>query len=318
MNITAFLDNTYCYIGHQHPAWKHNPLAKVLRVLVRQTANIVLPIHYRATAGRASNRLNANGASKASPRLIVSLTSFPGRIPRLWLVIESLLRQTHKPDMIILWLSLDQFPGRLADLPHSLTRLQKRGLTIVFREGDIRSHKKYYYTQKEYPNDIMVTVDDDIFYHPRMLELLWNAHKEYPKCVICNHAHQMVFSPEGKVTPYSLWNYNSHAKDNLFVIGAGGNLYPPHSLASAVVDIDAARSTCPIGDDIWLNAMAKLAGTQIVHSSMHGFTGLPVINHDATTLWSHNIGPDSGNDTQIKSLESYCLETYQRSPFTAQ
>ena len=40
---------------------------------------------------------------------------------------------------------------------------QKRGLTIRFCE-DLKAHKKYYYAFKEYPDDIVITVDDDVIY----------------------------------------------------------------------------------------------------------------------------------------------------------
>lgn len=42
-------------------------------------------------------------------KIVVSLTSFPARIKKVHIVIESLLNQTIKPDKIILWLSKEQF-----------------------------------------------------------------------------------------------------------------------------------------------------------------------------------------------------------------
>ena len=44
---------------------------------------------------------------KRDTRLIVSLTSFPARIKTVHQTINTLLRQTVKPDHIILWLSED-------------------------------------------------------------------------------------------------------------------------------------------------------------------------------------------------------------------
>lgn len=313
--MTYFFDEFYCFIGHRNPQWRNNSLVKALRLLTRIKANLLLPLWYHLTASCSSNRLAPNFDEKQGPRLIVSLTSFPARIPKLWLVIESLLRQSHQPDAIILWLSKDQFPGGLADLPHSLTRLQQRGLRIEFREGDIRSHKKYYYCQKEYPNDIMVTADDDIFYSPHILERLWKVHEQHPQAIATNHAHQMKFAIDGTLDSYNLWDFNSEAEQHLFFIGAGTNLFPPHALHTDVCNIDAARTTCPQGDDIWLNAMAHLAGTPIVHTTQRGFTGLPVLNRDNTTLWSGNIGPSNGNDQQIKALRSYFTEHYGHEPF---
>lgn len=303
--MTDFFDEIYCYLGHRHPRWRDNAVVKALRVLVRQTANMVLPLCYRLTASRY--RLAPVPAD--GPRLIVSLTSFPARTDRLWLVIESLLRQTHRPDMIILWLSRDQF-STLDAVPQSLLRLQERGLRIELRDGDLRSHKKYYYTQVEYPHDIMVTVDDDIFYHSRLLDRLWTAHQQHPRAIISNHSHQMTFTPDGELMPYNQWHFNSDGPQHLFFIGAGGNLFPPGALHPHVTDIESARATCPAGDDIWLNAMAHLAGTQVIHSTMHGFTGLPVISRSNSMLYTDNIGANNGNDRQIAQLDQYFTQTY--------
>lgn len=313
--MTDFFDNIYCYFGHRHPQWQNNPFAKILRLVVRLFANAILPLYYHLTENDGNYKIESTNKNGTTPRFIVSLTSFPGRTPRLWLVIESLLRQTHKPDMIILWLSKDQFPKGIQDLPASLTRLQARGLTIEFREGDIRSHKKYHYCQKEYPCDIMVTVDDDIFYSPRILEHLWNVHEQHPTAIATNHAHEMKYKTDATLEPYNIWSFNSEAEQHLFFIGAGANLFPPHALHPDVCDIEAARATCPLGDDIWLNAMAHLAKTPIIHTSQRGFTGLPVINRDKTTLWSGNIGPSNGNDMQIEALRQYFRSHYGHEPF---
>ena len=51
-------------------------------------------------------------------------------------------------------------------------------MKIEFKDEDLRSHKKYYYTIKEYPDDIMITVDDDIFYRSDMIAKLMAYHKK--------------------------------------------------------------------------------------------------------------------------------------------
>ena len=49
--------------------------------------------------------------------LIVSLTSFPARIHLVHYAIYSLLRQSLKPNRIVLWLGEDKFPDKENDLP---------------------------------------------------------------------------------------------------------------------------------------------------------------------------------------------------------
>ena len=57
---------------------------------------------------------------KRSPQLIVSLTSFPARIDKIHLTINTLLRQNTKPDRVVLWLTESQFPN--APAPDRLRR----------------------------------------------------------------------------------------------------------------------------------------------------------------------------------------------------
>ena len=114
---------------------------------------------------------------KREQKIIVSLTTFPKRIDSVWITIETLLRQTVKPDEVILWLAKQQFDD-LNVLPQKLLDLQRRGLTIRFCD-DLRSHKKYFYVMQEYPKDIIVLVDDDMFYPKDTINKLIKMHKKY-------------------------------------------------------------------------------------------------------------------------------------------
>ena len=59
-----------------------------------------------------------------SPKLIVSLTSFPERIPDIFFNLYSLLNQTTQADMLILWLAEEQFPNKEKDLPKNILNLK--------------------------------------------------------------------------------------------------------------------------------------------------------------------------------------------------
>lgn len=99
---------------------------------------MLIPIMMRVTSSKKDFSLVCQNSGRE--KIIVSLTSFNKRIGRVWIVIESILRQTCKPDMIILWLSKEEFPS-MECLPKKLLRLQKRGLIINLREGNLMSHK---------------------------------------------------------------------------------------------------------------------------------------------------------------------------------
>ena len=125
------------------------------RCALRVTANIILPLYLKAFRPTSTNR-------EISIPVIVSLTSFPARIGKLWIVIECMLRQKSQPEKIMLWLSREQFPNELADLPKRLVEQTERGLDIKFVDNDFRSHKKYYYAFKEFKDKFELTIDDDL------------------------------------------------------------------------------------------------------------------------------------------------------------
>ena len=56
--------------------------------------------------------------------MVVSLTTFPLRIGKVHLTIQSILRQSRPADRILLWLSKEEFPEE-AQLPANLLRLKE-------------------------------------------------------------------------------------------------------------------------------------------------------------------------------------------------
>ena len=143
------------------------------------------------------------------------------------------MEQTMKANRIILWLdySFENLP-----LPKALQLLQKRGLEIEYCK-DIRSYKKLIQKKKKYPDDAIITIDDDVLYEFDLLEKLITAYQQNPSYIYCNRHHLMRQDAEGKLFPYIqwTWNYiNLDANVMNFPTGVGGILYPPHSLDEEV------------------------------------------------------------------------------------
>lgn len=295
----------YSSIRDQHAWLTRVRFYSLLRWLTRQTANLILPCAWRI----CQNNKHLNDTRH--PRIIVSLTTFPARINKIYLVIESLLRQSVLPDKIILWLSEEQYCS-LDELPHSLLRLQNHGLEIRIVEGDRRSHKKYLYTLIEHPEDILVTVDDDIIYRSTMLEELMAQHRLFPDAIIAQYTHNMLYEADGSLKAYNRWVNNAAQGDYLFFGSGGGTLFPPKSLHKDVTDVETAMRVCPAADDIWLNAMARLAKTPIIHSDRYTVV-LPVLNRLAQPLSADNM--TNGNDVQLRKIIDYCNVQYGTNPF---
>jgi hypothetical protein len=252
---------------------------------------------------------------KRNPKVIVSLTSYPARIPRIHYTIISLLKQTIKPDEIILWLGNEQFHNKNDDLPKELLKLQDHGLTIKYCK-DIRSYKKLIPALHEYPEDIIVTADDDAVYKETWLKKLVDSYKQDKTSIHCHSAHRITLKQDGVPHNYLDWlgdYYNDQEKqgNNLNLQrGTFGVLYPPHTLYKDILNEDLFMKLSPQGDDLWFWTMATLSGTKIcvvkdrdclsvdlsalTYESIMGLEGLRSIN----------VYQDY-NDVQIKQIFDY-------------
>jgi len=312
--MTDFFDKFYSSITDKNKLLKSVHFYSLLRFSIRIIANILLPIYYVLTRRSKEFRLtNLQNDTGIEPKIIVSLTSFPPRIKKIWLTIETLLRQKDKPDRIILWLSVDEFCNRTF-LPKTLTRLEKRGLEIRFCEGNLLPHKKYYYAIKEFPADIIITVDDDVLYNSKLITYLLESHNKFPECMICNRSLKVNVEKD-KILSYKTWKLNCIANvpaEDIFPVGIGGVLYPPSSLHTMVLQNEVFMQVCAKADDIWLFMLGKLNNKMAVQTEYNSFY-LPIINFKNITLSNDNI--DSGkNDIQFKALRSYIIETRQIDP----
>ena len=199
---------------------------------------------------------------KRTPQLIVSLTSFPARIPMIDKTINTLLDQTVKPDRLVLWLADEQFPNREKDLTCELLALQAKGLEIRWCE-DLRSYKKLIPALKEFPEDIIVTADDDLYYQHDWLESLYNEYLSNPRCVCARRACGIKF--KNNVFSVGPHYANSDFEPTFLnqATGAGGVLYPPHCLHEDIFNVEQIKTLIPTHDDIYFWIMAVLNGTKV-------------------------------------------------------
>ncbi len=260
MNAIDFFNDLYSLFHNPISVLEATKFNSLGRFLTRKTANKVLPFLLKQSKPIELERIKKG--------MVVSLTSFPRRINALYLTIESLLRQTILPEQIYLYLSEEQFPNRESDLPESLLKYAEGILKIVFVSGDIRSHKKYYYIMNEFPNDIIINVDDDIFYPSTMIESLYNASQKNPGAVICRYARRIQKDDNNNVLSSSVWPHirKSCSGNDIFFGTGGGVLYPSVKacLYKDVLNLELALKLCPIEDDLWMNTMIRLNKTEIV------------------------------------------------------
>lgn len=245
-----------------------------------------------------------NTTEERRMKVIVSMTTFSLRLNSVHKCLKSLLLQDTKPDMILVYLGNDVTREML---PAEMLHLEQYGVEYRFVEYEnLRSYKKFYYAMKEYPNDIIITVDDDVYYPRYWLTYLLKTHNQFPECVCAWRLHQVKFE-DGELLPYSRWKiqYRKCLKPSfsLFPTGVGGVLYPPNSLNHSVFDKETFKSLCFTCDDIWLKVMCLLQGTKTVWVPNNEVSFSSVESQQEYALSQANIG-DSLNDEVLSNVLS--------------
>ncbi len=248
---------------------------------------------------------------KNKPRLIISLTSYPARINTVHQVIESLLNQTKKADKIILWLAPEQFPNGEADLPENLLRLKECGLTIDWYH-DIRSYKKLIPTLRKYPNELIVTVDDDLIFKPTMLEKLYRSYKKYPNDINSHRVTKFVYKRDKFKTIAGGKKHYRGAHYLNKLTGGAGTLYPPKCFYKDILNEDLILKLAPTNDDqwFWLMAVMNGVGVRVVKDKeidLHYTDGsqefaLCLINDQGEKLFWKDFGRLMEHYPQLKKL----------------
>ena len=199
--------------------------------------------------------------------VIVSLTSFPAAISYAVGAIRSILRGEVLPDKLILYVTLADFaPG---EMPRELLELQESEPRFEIRDypRDIRSYRKLVPALKDFPDDVIVTVDDDVDYHPSMLRRLLELHAKYPDDIIAHRAKIILPSKPYRKWPKLRWYdfliKSDRAGFNVIQTGVAGVLYPPHALKQEMIDPELFTRLAPTADDIYFWAAAVANGRRV-------------------------------------------------------
>ncbi len=241
---------------------------------------------------------------------IVSLTTFPARINSLKYTLYSIFMQNLQPKKVILSLSSEEFLDKV--LPYEVLEFKKYGLEILWNDKNLRQYNKIIPILEKYGDEVIITLDDDIFYPQGLLKGLFEAHLNN-KNVIWTQRARTINYHDRIIDSFSTWklikknDFNRQEKPSfhLFLEGVGGVLYPPNSLYKDVCDSIRFMKLSPKADDLWLWAMAILNGSKIavVKNNLMANGNAMTISPNNTSLWLDNLV--SGNDVQLKSIINY-------------
>lgn len=232
--------------------------------------------------------------------IIISVASYEKRLSTLPLCLETIISQTVRPNKILLYLN-----NECKELPSQISSFQEKGVDICFVTEDLKSHNKYFYAMQQYPDDIIITLDDDVLYPNYLVGKLIESYCKNPYAVSAGRVHKMNFDSHGNVLPYHFWTkeakiYNSPQMD-LFANGVGGVLYPPYCMDNQLFNNEKIKQLCLYGDDIWLKAMQVLKGTPVVLISQKQQHPIPIDGTETNGLFVINK-LQGRNDIYIKNV----------------
>lgn len=201
-------------------------------------------------------------------KIIVSLTSFPPAINFAKEAVKSILNGSVLPDKIILYLTFSEFGD--SGIPKDILRLAEENPIFEIRDyhRNIKSYRKLVPALRDFPDAVIVTIDDDVWYHKDMLRDLLKMHKQFPEDVI---AHRVKLIAPDK--PYKKWKKlrwyhflrkRVHLSSLILQTGVAGVLYPPGVLKKEMIDDNLFMDIAPTTDDIWFWAATVANGHQVI------------------------------------------------------
>ena len=241
---------------------------------------------------------------------IVSLASYSKRIQTLHICLQSIFSQTLLPKKVFLYLDNSVSPS---DVPEEVIAYIKKGLKIIFVSDDLASHNKYFYTFQKYPDEVIITVDDDVIYGKNTFYNLYHAHQQYPNTVCATRVTYMMFDANKKTMSYNDWKseYDQirYPSKRLLAVGVGGILYPRHIFTEETFNKKLISQLALTADDLWLKIMELRQNISVVWTGQLPQHPTPIPGTREVGLW-HNINKYKNDEYIAKLVDYYDLDLY--------
>lgn len=235
--------------------------------------------------------------------IVISLTTIKSRIANLNQIIKSILDQYTLPDVISIYYSKEKhlFDEGCDDIDinnlrcsiDNLLVLSKKDVIVkITQTTNIGSYRKIIPALREYPNSIIITIDDDEIFDSDLVKILYNAYLEH-KCVIASVARIVDLNSwtnmNDTIDYYKLIFSTNKPYMNLLPEGYGAILYNSDMFSDDFINFDYKNLSLDeiVGknDDIFIRNYLYKKGIKVF----------------VTNLYQSNIY----NQEQIKSLFKY-------------
>lgn len=98
---------------------------------------------------------------------------------------------------------------------------------------------------------------------------------------------------------------------DIYPLGVGGVLYPPHACHKIVTRADVIKETCMCADDMWLNYCSRIQKTFVVQTGLQSAYMVLPNSSQQYALWKSNVDPViAGNDKQINMISNWSKKQF--------
>ena len=219
-------------------------------------------------------------SNNINDKLIISLTSNQKNIINAEIVINSILEQNVDNSLyqIILILSKYDFKNK-NDLSNKLLSLEKSNeLRIILIEDNINSQTKLIIAMKEYQNNPILIINDNIIFPDGWLEMFINDHNKYPNDTISASIQYFFgynliineFSEGYKGQKFGIFNHVTNMIFNFALINTnlGGTLYPQNYFKdNKFFDSDLFLKLTNDSDEFWQSCFIMIENKTLRQSS---------------------------------------------------
>ena len=197
---------------------------------------------------------------KKNPGIIVCFTTLPDRLSYIEKTIESIVEQSLKPDKIVLYLCEDDFN----EIPSFLIKLEDKYdiFDVKLVKENYRSATKLIPALDDYPDDILINIDDDLIYKSDLIKNLVDCYRQFgDKRIYSVAGHRLYFDNKQILHKgYEHITYEYDGYDCSFLSGHG-TLYPPHIFdGTKIKNFDLMKKMCVTHDELWFWANAVING----------------------------------------------------------
>lgn len=188
-------------------------------------------------------------------KTVITMTSWTKRIQYVGKAIYRFLKtQTIKPDIFYLWLAEEEFPKKEKDLPDDLLIICSAFNIQIKWTKDNEYCFKRWYVFPEHNDDMVISIDDDMFYDPKTIETVLNVYKANPiPAIIHYHGGGGEIIIKNDIEYFITNIYKGPSSKNYFI---GQCAFTPHSFPLNSLTEDAIKirkNICPKCDESWMH-----------------------------------------------------------------